>query len=192
MHKAFLVVLLFAAGLTEVAAEPASTKTDVNFYTRLRMNYARRKDFNPAWKIESEHLAAVAAYQAKNYKRALKLSEQWLAKCPVDADMHGISASAARMLGDQQKYKRHVSAMDGFVQSILHSGGGLTPKTAYKIISVDEEYFLVQRLGGEILEQSLIDGTLDRLECKFADGATKQLYFDASIPINVMKAQMGR
>jgi hypothetical protein len=46
------------------------------------MDYAHRKDFDPAWKIEPDHEAAVAAYRAKDYRKALDLAEKWLEPIP--------------------------------------------------------------------------------------------------------------
>ena len=69
------------------------------------------------------------------------------------------------------------------MQSVMQSGDGLTPKTAFMVISVAEEYSVLREFGAEVIEQSLIDGPFDKMKCKYPDGKEFTLYFDVSIPI---------
>jgi len=183
MKKALYLIFLVASCLSCFAADPVIPQPDVSFFTKLRMDYSQRKDFSPAWKFEDDREAVIAAYQAKDYKKVFELSERWLAKCPVDADVHTVRSAAATALGDIKSYVHHLYFAYGLMQSVTQSGDGLTPKTAFKVISVAEEYSVLREFGAEVIEQSLTDGPCDRMKCKFPGGKEVTLYFDVSIPI---------
>ena len=183
MNNPLYLILLLAACLPGFAAEPAIPSPDTSFFTKLRMDYSHRKDFNPAWKYEDGREAVITAYKAKDYKKVFELSDRWLAKCPVDADVHTVRSAAATSLGDIKSYVHHLYFAYGLMQSVMQSGDGLTPKTAFKVISVAEEYSVLREFGAEVIEQSLIDGPCDKMKCKYPDGKEVTLYFDVSIPI---------
>lgn len=183
MRLLFIILTLVVAALPCVA-EPISVQPDVSFFTKLRMDYAQRKDFNPMWKLEEEREMVIAASRAKDYKKAFELSERWLAKCPVDADIHGVRAAAATALGDIKSYIHHLYFAYGLMQSVTSSGDGYTPKTAFKVISVSEEYSILREFGAEMTEQALIEGPCDKMTCKLPSGKTVIFYFDVSIPLS--------
>jgi hypothetical protein len=75
----------------------------------------------------------------------------------------------------------------GLIDSILKSGDGLRPETAFKVITVDEEYILLGFLGLKCEGQALlkIEGhAYDRLEVKHGrTGRKKVLFFNVDIPM---------
>ena len=148
------------------------------------MDYSKRKDFSPMWKLENDRVVVIAAYKAKDYKKAFELSERWLARCPVDADIHTTCSAAATRLGDIRSYVHHLYFAYGLMQSVMQSGDGRTPKTAFKVISVAEEYSVLREFGATVNGQTLMDGPCDKMECKFPDGKDVTVYFDVSIPMS--------
>lgn len=60
---------------------------------------------------------------------------------------------------------------------MLRSGDGRTPETAWKVISVGEEYAILRVFGMKHLGQSLTPDWRDRMEVEL-DGAPLTLYFD--------------
>lgn len=184
MKKIFCLLWIVAASVSGFAADSPAPQPDVSFFTKLRMDYSQGKDFNPSWKLEDDRQAVVAAYKAKDYKKAFELSERWLAKCPVDADIHTLRASAATELGDMKSYFHHLYFAYGLMQSVMQSGDGLTPKTGFKVISVAEEYSLFREFGAKVIGQSLMEGPADKMDCKFPGGKDVTLYFDVSIPLS--------
>jgi hypothetical protein len=190
MNKVLFVLHFLATCMFSMAGDQAIPQPDVAFFTKLRMDYSHRKDFNPVWKLEDDRKAVITAYQAKDHKKAFELSERWLAKCPVDADIHTLRSAAATALGDIKSYVHHLYFAYGLMQSVMQSGDGLTTKTAFKVISVAEEYSVLREFGAEVTRQTLTENVIDKMECKFPDGQTVTLYFDASIPINAFKAEL--
>ena len=91
----FLLIFLILTAFPVFAADPLIPQPDVSFFTTLRMDYSKRKDFSPMWKLENDRVVVIAGYKAKDYKKAFELSERWLARCPVDADIHTTCSAAA-------------------------------------------------------------------------------------------------
>ena len=186
MNKALCLLLFVASCFRGFAADSAIPEPDVSFFTKLRMDYSQRKDFEPRWESDPAHEAVVAAYDANDYKRVVTLSKVWLATCPVDANGHMMLATAAKDLGDLKTYMHHLFFAYGLMQSVMQSGDGLTPKTAFKVISVSEEYSVIFKSGADITNQSLVGGPCDKMDCKLPNGKAITLYFDVSIPMKAL------
>jgi len=183
MNKWFCFFALLCTCISGLATDSNLPTPDIAFFTKLRMGYSQRKDFSPLWKMEDEREAVLAAYKAKDFKKAFDLGEHWLTRCPVDADVHTVCSSAATALGDIKSYFHHLYFAYGLMQSVTQSGNGLAPKTAFKVISVAEEYSVLREFGADVVQQTLIDGPCDKMDCKFPGGKNVTLYFDVSIPI---------
>lgn len=188
MNKSLFALLIAATFASTFAAEPEPSQPDIAFFTQLRMNYSQRKGFKPNWNMDDERKAVFDAYHAKDYKKAFELSERWLAKCPVDSTAHLLRSSAAREIGDLKSHIYHQYFAYALMQSILQSGDGLSPKTAFKVISISEEYAVLRAFGANVTRQALLAGAVDELSCEFPGIGKTTRYFDASIPFNAEAA----
>ena len=146
------------------------------------MDYAKHPDFNAMYKMDDQRDAILAAYKVKDYAKVIALTKPWLEKCPVDADMHYVRAQALNVQGDITHYAYELYFFYGLVQSIASSGDGASEKTAFKVISVDEEYYLLNDFGAKLGQQSL-QGHCDVMKCTLPDGKEVTYYFDATIPL---------
>lgn len=171
------LALLLAAVSTASAAEP-----DVSYFTKLRMDFAKRPDFNPLWKLDDQRKAVIDAYKAKDDAKVVQLSKAWLEKCPVDAEVHYIRGQALMHQGDITHYASEFYFFYGLIQSIASSGDGKSEQTAFKVISVEEEYNLLGDFEAEPIGQTL-KGTCDIMRCKLADGTEVTYYFDTSLAL---------
>ena len=141
------------------------------------MDYAKRPDFNSMWKLDDQRQAILAAYKEKlDFAKVVTLSKAWLDKCPVDADMHYIRSQALTEQGDIAHYAYELYYFYGLIQSIASSGDGLGEKTAFKVISVEEEYYLLNDFGAKLIQQGL-QGHFDVMQCKLPDGKEATYYF---------------
>jgi hypothetical protein len=181
--KQFLALLLLALGLPSLAADPPPPPAGGAYFTKLRMDYAAAADFNPYWKVDPDREAIIAAYREKDYRKVFDLSEPWLAKCPVDADIHALRSTAATALGDIKGSIHDLYFAYGLMDSVIQSGDGQSPKTAFKVISVAEEYSVLREFGAQVTGQALVDGKYDQMKCKFPGGKEATVYFDVSIPL---------
>jgi hypothetical protein len=180
------VVSLCLAALLAAAcpafAQDKAPQPDVSFFTKVRMDYAKRPDFNPIWKMDEERQAVISAYKAKDYAKVADLARTWLDKCPVDGEVHYMRSQAMMQTGDITHYAAELYYFYGLIQSVASSGDGQSDKTAFKVISAEEEYSLLGDFGAEPIGQSL-QGTCDVMRCKLQDGREVTYYFDTSIAL---------
>ena len=131
------------------------------------------------------------AYKAGEVDKVIQLADAWLKKCPIDADTHLRVAMCFKEKGDLPSYTYHLCVFYGLLQSITAGGDGLTPATAFKVVSIQEEYSLIQEIGGELQKQSLVGGACDKMDITRNKGATTlTLYFNVAIPMKFMESQM--
>ncbi|HEF5869765.1 TPA: DUF4919 domain-containing protein [Burkholderia cenocepacia] len=71
----------------------------------------------------------------------------------------------------------------GIAQDIAHSGDGLTPETAVRVIAVNEEYSWLSAKKLHVTRQALIrngDSQYDAIEATDASGRSRTYYFDVT------------
>ena len=191
--KAAAFVLLAFAGLGSAKAEPPPTERPAlptgEEFTKLRMAYAKQENFNPMWKVEPKRQELIKAYQEKDFTKFATLSKVWLDQVPVDADIHYVRAQALTNLGKWSEAAHHWYCFYGLINSIAASGDGKTPKTAFKVISVSEEYAFLNEIGAELIQQAL-KPPCDEMRVKLRDGTEATFYFDVSISFEALQRQM--
>jgi len=167
-----------------------SAGVNVDFFTKLRLDYAKdpQTKYFPNWDHDPEFEAIVKAYRAGKVDEVIKLADPWLKKCPVDADTHLRVAMSLKEIGDLPGYNYHLGVFYGLLQSITSAGDGLTPETAFKVISVQEEYQLLQEIGAKVEKQTLVTGPCDKMDVSRRDGKVKSTYyFNVAIPMRAMQ-----
>ena len=92
---------------------------------------------------------------------------------------------------DQAKFHHYV--YDGLVQSILKSGDGKSPASAYVVISTDEEYAVLRALGIRSTQQALMGEKgekIDRISgVNEKSNETVTLYFNVTRPFKWLEDQ---
>jgi hypothetical protein len=170
-----LVPPIFADGID------LATGHDVAFYSKLRFDYAERKDFSPDWTIDDQRKAIETAYHDGDTKKTIKLGRVWLGKVPVDSEVYLMLAMCLKEEGDLKGYCQFLSPFYGLLQSITATGDGKTAETAFKVISVAEEYALLREIGAKVKSQSLV-GPCDKMQVE-RNGKEYTFYFDIRIPL---------
>jgi hypothetical protein len=83
----------------------------------------------------------------------------------------------------------------GILTSILKSGDGKTPATAFKVIAAPEEYALLNALNFKMTKQSLIENDgkrYDRMDVTDSKTQTKAtIYFNIDTPFDWLAKKMG-
>lgn len=96
----------------------------------------------------------------KKFKDVVKIAEGIHKTAFVDMNSHIMASMAYRGLADAKNAKFHEGVYLGLVNSILKDGDGNSAKTAYHVISIAEEYVLLNALelkrGTSVVEA--IDG----------------------------------
>lgn len=126
------------------------------------------------------------ALSGKDYKKAVEKADIVLASEFVDMNAQFVEFIAYRELQDSKRSDFHKAVFDGLLRSITDSADGKSLKTAYVVISVDEEYVVLRVLGLTPSQQSVVhdDGhSYDVLEAKDPKAnQTVRLYFNVDIP----------
>jgi hypothetical protein len=185
MKKSLLMFLLVSAwgAWSGFAVEPPSdepTKSSA-YFTEMRRQFAQRPDYDGGrWVADPERVELLKHYDDADPKEFLTNSEKWLQKCPVDAKVHLMRSDVLLKAGDVTGHFYHRLVYYGLVTSIAASGDGKTPKTAYKVVSVSEEYTLLNHIDAKVKEQRLVEGPCDAMDVEWR-GKDETIYFDVSV-----------
>lgn len=156
-----------------MAAGAAGVVSDSNARTRL-FDAAEHEDY-------AKMAEAAGAVLQSNY---------------ADLDGHFFAVQAARAQKKPEVVEFHDFVLRGLLRSLRASGDGETPDTAVKVISVDEEYFVLRMLNQDFKSQAL--GTCAGKPCDImtaTDAGTKEekkWYFDISIPMGNLNKALGK
>jgi hypothetical protein len=201
MRPIFLVLGLFAAAalpLSVVALDQPSEyalllaalkagNTDID-YARLRLSYIDSPENKMAKDVSKSEKAMMEELNKKDFPAALKDAEIVLDSEYVNIDAHFVAMIANREMGATEKWRFHQIVFGKLIDSILTSGDGKSPERAWVVITVHEEYVVLNALGFQRfpMQQSLMhkDGhSYDVMTAKKADDGTEQtLYFNVDIP----------
>ena len=155
-------------------------------FKQLRFSYMESPERHQAKDTDEQKKAMFEALKKKDYAKALHNADVVLENEFVDLDAHRVMQIACQELQDERKARFHEAVARGLLKSILDSGDGKSAATAYVVISVHEEYIVLQVLGLRPSGQSVVnlDGhSYDVLETKKPDsGASVKLFFNVDIP----------
>ncbi|MBS1796769.1 MAG: DUF4919 domain-containing protein [Acidobacteria bacterium] len=175
---------LTAKDYEELVAKLKAGDTNID-YKRLRLAYTETKGYSYSGPDKAEREKFFKPFNDKNYKDALKEAEKYLEKMYVDANAHYVAYTSAKELKDDKKAEFHKAVLLGLLNSIKDGNDGLSEKTPYLVISIDEEYTMLRFLGLQRGSQGLLnkDGhTFDVLTA--TDPKTSQtvkIYFNIDI-----------
>ena len=116
-----------------------------------------------------------------SYPEIIDVANKMLSIDYTDMEAHKILRQAYKSLGDTANEKKHHDIEFGLLNSIVKRGDGKTCKTAWPVIQVTEEYFILEMIGARVLKQSL-DNTgrlCDRMEVQTKEG-NRTYYFDVN------------
>ena len=116
-----------------------------------------------------------------NYSEIIDAANKMLSIDYTDMEAHKILRQTYNALGDTANEKKHHDMESGLLNSIVKNGDGKTCQTAWPVIQVTEEYFILQMIGAKLLRQSLDNtgGLCDKMEVQTNDG-NRTYYFEVS------------
>jgi len=126
-------------------------------FRELRIAYTETKEYNPYRSARDERQKMFAALNANQYEQAREFAEIILAQNFLDLNGQFGAFVSYRELGNAPKTTLHKFLFEGLVHSVENSGDGKSPETAFMVISVDEEYVLLNWRGLRATEQSLVN-----------------------------------
>lgn len=140
-------------------------------YTALRMAYAASPHYDPySLEIHNTISDMWQAFGSGDCKMALEKSVEILRANYTFLSAHAIRGACLKKAGDSAGAAHEMAVGRGLAVSVLKSGDGRTPKTAFIVVTLDEEEFVLAHIGLAEERQALlssgghsydeIDGTL--------------------------------
>jgi len=166
--------------------------TDDNLdFQALRMLYTKTPYYSPYGnRFKSRELFDLL--RRNEFAQVVEKTTPLLTVEFVNIDLHYLRMVAFDGLGDREMKAWHEYMTYGLLYSILDGGDGRTPQTAFQVISIGEEYMVLNYLGCQLLRQSLehIGGhSYDVMEIQSEAGDTVKLYFNVDKPLAWLSSQ---
>jgi hypothetical protein len=160
-------------------------------FTELRMAYAQTSQYDPYnFSIGELRNSMFTALDAQNYELALKLADDILTQNYIFTDAHLVATRAYENLGRTEEAKYHRYVLDGLIDSILQSGDGKTPESAFVVVLIEEEYVILAIL--QIADAGQSQRDIDGQSYDVFNGVDPQtnnpveLYFNIDIPFGAL------
>ncbi|MFZ1220203.1 MAG: DUF4919 domain-containing protein [Chthoniobacterales bacterium] len=158
-------------------------ETDIN-YREFRESFLESEQFKVAAEtkpdIESLRKTMRELMKKTKYTEIVLVAKKMLSIDYTDMEAHKILQQTYKVLGDAANQKKYHDIEFGLLNSIVKNGDGKTCQTAWPVIQVTEEYFILNMLGARLLNQGIdSSGPCDKMEVRVDEG-TKVYYFEIS------------
>jgi len=160
-------------------------ETDIN-YRDFRESFIESEQFKIASKksMELDSLKKEMYVQIKkeNSQEIVRITKAMLSIDYTSMIAHKILRQAYQIIGDTINAAKYKTIQFGLLNSIVKSGDGKTCSTAWPVIQIEEEYFILQMLGAQVQNQSVYSksGLCDKMDVKTQEGDDKTYYFEIS------------
>jgi hypothetical protein len=159
-------------------------KTDID-YQAFRFSFIESEQFKIARKKFSEFDSLkkemYVQMDKSNYQEIIKITKQLLSIDYTDMMAHKILRQTYKLIGDITNAAKYKTIQFGLLNSIVKKGDGNTCITAWPVMQIEEEYFILEMVGAKLKKQSIVNdgGLCDKMEVK-VDGKRKTYYFETS------------
>ena len=156
-------------------------ETDIN-YTDFRNSYHATDIITNKLTSERKLKDQLNMHFQNDSVRLARLTMKQLLELDyTDIGTHLMVSGAYQMEGKEREEQIHQEIAMGLLESILSSGDGKSPQTAWKVIQVPEEYIVLRILGATPTGQELIDSNpiCDKINATI-NGRPYTFYFDVT------------
>jgi hypothetical protein len=125
-------------------------------FAAFRLAYTRTEEFCTGAFLSRQDVSEIEVLcHERDFSNALALAEKALAKNFADVNAHYVAAIAFMCTGNEKVWY-HRNLFEKLLESIKIGCDGKTLETAYVVISVPEEYALLDHLGYKMEMQALL------------------------------------
>ena len=149
-----------ATGLT--GQDKGRNWNDYPDFSSLRREIGWRDDFFDICESDSPFNELRALIRDGKPSEAASLGRGWLEQCPVGIRVHHLTYVALAEAGEPEEGELHRDWAQGLLDSILATGDGRTPETAFVTISVGEGYALLYLLRLQLVDRTTIKDEVGR------------------------------
>jgi hypothetical protein len=178
-------------------APPSDREAKAKESAELRLSYAASDAYSPYNSdVGDLRVQCIEQMDKKDYAKVIELAGRGLLKDQYNIQLLILQAAAYRATGEIEKAERARVQWFGLVDSILNSGDGRSFDTAFRVISVDEEYAVLMVLRLEPGSQKLVEhngsefDVLTVKDTRSGDGA--ELYFNIDLPKKWLNRQLAK
>jgi len=125
-------------------------------YAELRMDYAKSEGYNPRPAYFAAYSEINDLFLRKKYAEVLEMVVPLLEKDPYNINCLHAKSMALQHLEKTEEAEAVGEILFGVIHSVLTSGDGRSSETAMRVITIDEEYAIVQFLGLRAVAQALV------------------------------------
>jgi len=172
-----------AALYSKLVEKARNGDTDTN-YTALRLSYAQSDGYDPySTRTHPLFEDTWQALNAKDCAAAIAKSNELLRIDFTRIVIHALRSDCFEQLGDAANASRESAIGRGLAASLLSSGDGKSPSSAYVVVTLNEEGFVLHQLGVRQKQQSLVsDGghEYDLVSGTDKTGQKTSVYFEVS------------
>lgn len=178
----------FEAMIQSVKQDPAEVD-----YTALRMAWAEYEGYDPLFFASGDYKRSVEAIAEAGKSSSLadvtKLCVDDFDKYFTDIIWNSTCALAYKSLDAKENEDFHAALVLGLADSVLSSGDGRSPETAFVLVSLSEERFVLGVLRVKKLHQALVEHDGRHYDMWSAEGRKTgkkfSIYFDIERPYSV-------
>jgi hypothetical protein len=162
------------------ALEKGETVID---YQDFRFSFLESEQFkiasNQSAKLDSLRKMMYQNMDLSEYKKVVSITKQMLSIDYTNMLAHKILRQTYKIIGDTINAQKYKDIQFGLLYSITDSGDGKSCETAWSVIQISEEYFILQMLDAELRQQSLYNkgGLCDKMDVVI-DNEEKTYYFE--------------
>ncbi|HBZ68111.1 MAG TPA: hypothetical protein DEO70_14855 [Bacteroidales bacterium] len=161
-----------------------SGQTDIN-YQDFRFSFIESEQFKIAGKKSSEldslRDEMYLQMDKSNYQEIIKITEQMLSIDYTNMTAQKIMRQTYKIVGDTINAAKYKAIQFGLLKSIVDNGDGQSCETAWPVIQISEEYYILDMIDAKLVEQSIVnDGNLCDKMVVTIDGEEKIYYFEIS------------
>ena len=159
-------------------------QTDID-YQAFRFSFIESEQFKIASKksvmFDSLKSEMYAQMTKSNYSEAIKITKQMLSIDYTSMIAHKILRQTYKAAGDTINALKYKTIQFGLLNSIVKNGDGKTCATAWPVIQIEEEYFILEMVGAKVQKQSIDNkgGLCDKMQVK-VDGKKRIYYFETT------------
>jgi hypothetical protein len=157
-------------------------KTDID-YKAFRESFLDSKQFkialNKSTELRDLTNAMYDLMSKKKYDEIISTSKKILSIDYTNIRAHKILRQTYKIKGDTINAKKYKTIQFGLLKSIVYNRDGKSCETAWEVIQVSEEYFILDMLGAEFQRQSIdySGGICDKMEV-LIDNKEKIYFFN--------------
>ncbi len=179
-----VVVPNFSDKFCDYVKQLEAGQTDID-YQDFRFSFIESEQFKIAGKkntaFDSLKKEMYVQMDKSNYPEIIKVTKQMLSIDYTSMIAHKILRQTYKIIGDTISATKYKTIQFGLLNSIVKKGDGKTCETAWPVIQIEEEYFILEMVGAKLQKQSIDNdgGLCDKMEVK-VDGKKDTYYFETS------------